>query len=178
MGARPPRQMAARERAARMRGRANAVLAILAGSLVAAIIGLVLGRSAIGEINPIYFQPVEPVRAVDPNPPQAQDSFAQAYGWENGQAARAADCGADCAGDPGAYAFADPPATRSGGPYWRDDSPTTELPPWPPGQVSPRRDTIERYSHYPIEEGPVGAGALKVAPEESEAAEDEPAGGK
>lgn len=181
MAAAPPRTPARRERAARMRAWANAALALSAGSLVAALAGVLLGRSAISEINPLYFQPVEPVRAIDPNAAaQSPDGYASAYGWDSGRAAMTADCGANCGPARTAYAFAAPPAVRSGGPYWRDASPTTELPPWPPGQVSARRANIERYAHYPIEEeDSPGALALKVPDREpepaAEPAEDEPA---
>jgi hypothetical protein len=156
-----------------MRGRVNAALALAVGSLVAALAGVLLGQGAIGEINPLYFEPIEPVRAVDPNAAQTSDGFASAYGWDSGQAAMAADCGANCGSAAYVYPYSDPPAMRAGGPYWRDGSPTTELPPWPPGQVSSRPAAIERYMHYPIEEGAAdapGAAALKVPDDEAEPA--------
>jgi hypothetical protein len=179
MAARPPGSATRRERSARIRNRANALLILSTGSLVAAVFGVLLGRSAIGEINPIYFQPREPVRAVEPASPPTQDALAEAYGWENGRAATAADCGANCAG--GTYAPPAPPALRTGGPYWRDASPTTELPPWPPGQVSAHRETsananIERYTHYPVAAEDIsGAAALKVPSDgpDPEAADEE-----
>jgi hypothetical protein len=164
-----------------MQGRVNAILATVAGGLAAAVLGVLLGRSAIAEINPAYFQPLDPPRAVDPNPPQADSAFAQAYGWGDGQAAHAADCGDNCiglaAGDPYAFSYP-PPIPRAGGPYWRDPSPTTEPAPWPPGEVGPRRDNVERYTHYPIEEAAPDAIPLKVPSDGAESDESEPDGGK
>ena len=160
MAARVRRALSPRDRAQQLRGRVNLALSLAAGTLVAAVLGVTLGHSAIGEINPIYFQPVEPVRVYQP-PPPAQDIYASSYGWENGQAAMIADCGANCGGGIATY---NPPAVATGG-AWRDSTPTTELAPWPPGQVSARRvsQTVERYSHYPVAEGDTsGAAALKV----------------
>ena len=68
---------------------------------VAIVTGIHLGESSIGLINPIYFQgpalhPRERGVAIDETRASpAQPSYAQLYGWEEGDAARAVDCG-DC----------------------------------------------------------------------------------
>ena len=135
--------------------------------LVAALIGIQLGESAVGQINPVYFQgaavhPRDRGAAIDPNAlPPAESTFANAYDWGDGNAARAADRGAVAPGIPGeTYAFvAPPPVTRLAGPAWRDATPPAELDGWSPGEVGTRapsrRDAdIERYANYPIEEKP------------------------
>jgi hypothetical protein len=68
--------------------------------LAAAAFGVHFGQSAIEQINPIYFQgaavhPRDRGAAVD-GALQAQPvRFSDHYGWEEGQAARSADC-VDC----------------------------------------------------------------------------------
>lgn len=77
-------------------------LPTLGGALLAAVaLGVHLGESAIGLINPIHFQgpalhPRDRGAAIDesrvtPRPP----AYSGLYGWEEGAVARAADCG-DC----------------------------------------------------------------------------------
>jgi len=63
-------------------------------------LGVQLGASTVNEINPIHFQgpPVHPRdrgAAIDPAAlrPPAQSAYAQAYGWGEGNAARAATSG-------------------------------------------------------------------------------------
>lgn len=77
-------------------------LPALGSALIAAVVaGIHLGESSIGLINPIYFQgpavhPRERGAALDENAVRPrQATYAQLYGWEQGQAARAEDCG-DC----------------------------------------------------------------------------------
>ena len=77
-------------------------LPILGGSLLAATaLGIHLGESSVGLINPIYFQgpavhPRDRGAAIDESrlPPRTP-AYGELYGWESGSAARAADCG-DC----------------------------------------------------------------------------------
>jgi hypothetical protein len=78
-------------------------LPIMGGSLLAAVIaGVHLGDSAIGHINPIYFQgpavhPRDRGAAIDErqlNRPRGP-AYADLYGWDEGAAARAVECG-DC----------------------------------------------------------------------------------
>jgi hypothetical protein len=134
--------------------------------LVAALIGIQLGESAVGQINPVYFQgaavhPRDRGAAIDPNAlPPAESRFANAYDWGDGNAARAADRVNVAPGTPAeTYAFvAPPPVTRLAGPAWRDTTPPAELDGWSPGEVGRarrQRDAdIERYANYPIEEKP------------------------
>ena len=75
-------------------------LPILGASLLGAVVvGLHLGESSIGLINPIYFQapplhPRERGAAIDEASLQSRGpAYSQLYGWEQGYAARAADCG-------------------------------------------------------------------------------------
>lgn len=122
--------------------------------LVAALIGVQLGRSAVASIDPIHFQgpavhPRDRGAAIDPNAvPPAQARFTDAYGWEQGKAARLADC-EGCGPEP----YGDQlPVRRVAEPAWAESTPAIELEPWAPGEVSGRRDDIERYADYPIEE--------------------------
>lgn len=140
-----------------LRTRSTALAASGAGLLLAAIIGIQLGESAVSEINPVHFQgPAEPVVAVDTAaaPAPAPDPYAQAYGWGD-SGAPGPICGGDC--DAGqaraAAAFAGRVESRdAAAAYWRDVTPTTELPPWQPGQVPNRALSVERYMHYPVNE--------------------------
>ena len=75
-------------------------LPMLGGSLLAAVaLGVHLGESSVGLIHPIHFQgpalhPRERGAAIDESrlPPRAP-AYGELYGWEQGDAARAADCG-------------------------------------------------------------------------------------
>jgi hypothetical protein len=139
------------------RTRSSALVASGAGLLVAAILGIQLGQSAVSEIDPVHFQgPAEPVVGIDPaaDPAPAPDPYAQAYDWGD-SGAPGPICGGDC--DAGqaraAAAFAGRVETRdAAAPYWRDVTPTTELQPWQPGQVPNRGLSVERYMHYPVNE--------------------------
>jgi len=104
-------------------------LPALGGALLAAVaLGVHLGQSAIGLINPIYFQgpavhPRDRGAALDESAlPSRPPAYGELYGWEQGQSARAADCG-DCAAlrarDAYAYSaqvpyFGGPPEVRAG----------------------------------------------------------------
>ena len=73
--------------------------------------------------------------------------YAQAYGWEQGNAARLADSGIDYPYAPTPVSLVEPivePARQDA------PSPPPSLAPWPPGQVSIHPE-IERYTDYPIE---------------------------
>jgi hypothetical protein len=161
---------------------AFASLVVAAGAL-----GVHLGQAAIDDINPLYFQGA----AVHPRDRGAEVSeigleprapaFAQLYGWEQGQAARNADCG-DCA----ALGARD---AHSGGEVrfavlqteWRTEarpaSYSQEAAPDPAaGQPQPQpivyiveNADVARYASYPIE-----AEAANEADKPS-AAEDAPA---
>jgi hypothetical protein len=117
-------------------------------------IGVQLGESAIGEIDPVHFRgaPVHPRdrgAAIDPNEqPPLQSAFAQAYGWTEGNAARLAESGIN-------YPYAPTPAAYQGAePAWAPPPmPAVELQPWEPGEVS-ARPRVERYMDYPIEAAP------------------------
>jgi hypothetical protein len=142
------------------------------GVAIAVGLGVQMGESAIGEINPIHFEgAVARPQGIDPAalPPPPQSAFAQAYGWEQGNAARQADSG---------YEDFDyvPQATvrRAAEPVWQDAAAPTSVTPWPPGQVSSHPE-VQRYTDYPIEDKvidqPSPAAALMpaappVAPEE------------
>ena len=74
---------------------------VVGASLLGAVVaGLHLGQSSVGLINPIYYQapPLHPRlrgAAIDESTLSRtpEPAYAQLYGWEQGHAARAADCG-------------------------------------------------------------------------------------
>lgn len=138
-----------------LRTRSSALIASGAGLMVAAIIGIQLGQSAVSEIDPVHFQgAAERPVGIDPAAAArraAPDPYSQAWG-DSG--APGPICGGDCeAGQARAAAVFDGPvATRELAPYWRDVTPTTELRPWRPGQVPNRGLSVERYMHYPVNE--------------------------
>lgn len=120
------------------------------GVALAVGLGVQMGESAIGGINPIHFQgTAPPPQGIDPAAlaPPAQSAYAQAYGWEQGNAARQADGGSYQDFDYVPQAVVRPAAA----PVWQDESAPVNLTPWPAGQVSPHPD-VERYTDYPIEE--------------------------
>ena len=136
---------------------------ILAGSLLASIaLGIHLGESSISQINPIYFEapPVHPRdrgAAIDEaSLHRAQDPYPQYYGWDEGQAALAAECG-HCAVRPPRQAV----AYSAEVPYFgsrsdlrravaeaRDDLGDEFAS--VPDDLSARVEPIERYAHYPV----------------------------
>jgi hypothetical protein len=136
------------------------------GVALAVGLGVQMGESAIGSINPIHFQgAAPPVQAIDPAalPPPAASPYAQAYGWEQGNAALVADGAGDFDYVP--QAMVRPVAAA---PVWQDRRAPVNLTPWPAGQVSSHPD-VERYTDYPIEEKPAGQ------PEPERAAPEPPA---
>ena len=138
------------------------------GIALAVGLGVQMGESTIGSINPVHFQgAAPPVLAIDPNATPPPSPYAQAYGWEHGYAARAAD-----AGSPAAYASGYPDfdympevrVHRAAAPVWDDESaPSANLTPWPPGQVSSHPE-VERYTDYPVERKPAAAPAPAAEP--------------
>jgi hypothetical protein len=125
------------------------------GALALSIgIGVQLGESAVGEIDPVYFQgaalhPRDRGAAIDPNAqPPLQSAYAQAYGWAEGNAARLAESGVD-------YPYAPTPVAYQGiEPGWQPRAmPAVDLQAWAPGEVS-ARPRVERYMDYPIEADP------------------------
>ena len=113
-------------------------------------LGVQLGESAVREIDPLYFQgPAARPMALDPVAEvPAPSPYAQAYGWEQGNAARLAASGIDYPYAPTPASLVQPivePARQDSPP-----PPPLSLPPWPPGQVSSHAD-VERYTDYPIE---------------------------
>ena len=146
------------------------------GAIALAVgLGVQLGASTIHQINPIHFQgipthPRDRGAAIDPNalPPAGQSAYVQAYGWGEGNAARTAASGYED------FDFAPPPIVRrTADPVWRDESAPLDLPPWPPGQVSPHPE-VERYIAYPIEQKPAG----EPAPVEEESSGKDGQGGE
>ena len=149
-------------------------LPALAGAILgAAVLGIHLGESSVGLINPIYFQgpalhPRDRGVAIDenavrPRPP----AYAQLYGWDEGRAARAADCG-DCAA-PEAVTHTRTAAYSAQVPYFgsREEPraehvrervavrPAYETEPEPEyaaeEAVEPKSPVL-RYAYYPVEE--------------------------
>ena len=126
-----------------------------AGVVVAAIIGVQLGQSAISSIHPVHFQgPLAPEGITPPPEPAPYDPYGQPYVWSMGQPAAAMACAPDCDGTQARRAMRlalDESAGRDSAlPPWRDATPATQLQPWPPGAVSTGR-TFERYLHYPVD---------------------------
>jgi hypothetical protein len=120
------------------------------GVALAVGLGVQIGESAIGEINPVHFQGAAARPAgIDPAtlPPPPTSAFAQAYGWEQGNAARQADSGGHEDFDYVPQAMVRPAAQ----PVWQEAAAPVNLTPWPPGQVSAHPD-VERYTDYPIQE--------------------------
>ncbi|HEX8364087.1 MAG TPA: hypothetical protein VF603_02250 [Allosphingosinicella sp.] len=143
---------------------AGLILAGMAG-------GVALGESAIDQINPIYFQgaavhPRDRGAALDPNALHAQAArFAEYYGWEEGQAARAADC-FDCPAIAARDAFAEAPPIQ----YAVAETVWTEAPqpyapeaePAPAEQADPASH-VALYAGFQIEEKPVEGEAVDLA---------------
>jgi len=133
------------------------------GVALAVGIGVQMGESAIGSINPIHFQgAAPPVAAIDPNapPPATAPTYADAYGWQQGDAARQAE--------QARYEDFDylPPSVQRVSQPALPPLPRApvSLAPWPPGRVSSHPD-VERYTDYPIETKPAAERAPAAAPE-------------
>jgi hypothetical protein len=141
----------------RARARSTALIAASAGLMIAAVIGLQLGQSAVSEIDPVHFQgPAAPPVGVETvtASPAGSEPFSQPYVWSQSGPPGAAECVGDCEARQAraaAAAFAGPVETRDlSAPYWRDVTPTTELRPWRPGALPNRGLSVERYMHYPV----------------------------
>ena len=140
-------------------------------TLAAGAFGVHLGQSAISDINPIHFQgaAVHPRDrgAVVPEMLEAQPaSFADAYGWEQGRAARAEDCG-DCEalGARDAYAGGGEPVFAVLETGWSNDPTPAAYFQEPRADMAEdadeaqvaadaQRAQIDRYAHYPLQSEP------------------------
>jgi hypothetical protein len=146
------------------------------GVALAVGIGVQMGESAVGSIDPIHFQgAAPPVRAIDPaaQAPPAAPAYAQAYGWEQGNAARQADSGFNQDFD-----YVPQPAIvqRTADPVWQEPAAPVNLTPWPPGRVSSHPE-VERFTDYPIEEKPAAPPeADRATPEQPDASALTPVG--
>lgn len=142
-------------------------LPALAGSLVTAIaLGIHLGESSVGLINPIHFQgpavhPRDRGAAIDPAtlPTSRGPAYADLYGWDEGRTAVLADCGhCEALGARDRYAYS------AVVPYFGGRSerpaPAAEPAPVAPQEtvVTPspeyiaREAQVARYARYPVAE--------------------------
>ena len=161
------------------RGRRSFVVAVminpftlpaLGGALLASVaIGVHLGESAIGQINPIYFSgpavhPRDRGVAIDPNAVRERPAaYSELYGWDEGRAARASDCG-DCEALAARDAYARDYSYSAEVPYFggpaepvraaRAVEPAVyfeeEEAPFEEEVVEPQGPAV-RYAYYPIE---------------------------
>ncbi|HYG29706.1 MAG TPA: hypothetical protein VD887_05760 [Allosphingosinicella sp.] len=142
---------------------AGLILAGMAG-------GVALGESAIDQINPIYFQgaavhPRDRGAALDPNALHAQATrFAEYYGWEEGQAARAADCfGCPAIAARDAFAEVPPIQYAVAETVWSEPPQyVAEEEPAPAEQADAASD-VELYAGFQIEEKPAEGEAVDLA---------------
>ncbi|HYD11621.1 MAG TPA: hypothetical protein VEC11_02110 [Allosphingosinicella sp.] len=138
------------------RGRPSTLALTSAGGIFAAILGVQLGQSAISEINPIHFQgALERPHGITPPPePAPYDPYARDYVWSLPPDPTLAQCFGDCDSAQTSEAVRlalDESAGRDRAlPYWRDATPTTELRPWPPGEMPSAGLSLERYMRYPV----------------------------
>ena len=160
-------------------GRPNSLALASVGLVLAAVIGVQLGRSAISEINPIHFQgPLARPQAITPPPePAPFDPYGQPYVWSMPPPPAMADCGFDCGtaqtGEAMRLAMGASAGRDTALPYWRDATPATELQPWPPGEMPDAGRRLERYMSYPVnreEAERVAAAATPARPEPQPAA--------
>jgi len=145
---------------------AGLILAGMAG-------GVALGESAIDQINPIYFQgaavhPRDRGAALDPNALPAQTPrFAEYYGWEEGQAARTADCfGCAAIAARDAYAYAEAPAIQyaAAETVWSDAAqPYAPEADRAPAEQADGPSDVELYAGFQIEEKPAEAEPVDLA---------------
>ena len=141
---------------AMFRGRPNSLALASVGLVLAAVIGVQLGQSAISEINPIHFQgALERPQAITPPPePAPFDPYGQPYVWSTQPPPMVAECGFDCGTAQTQQAMRlamDNSAGRDSSlPAWRDATPATELRPWAPGELPGRARNVERYMYYPV----------------------------
>ncbi len=160
----------------------NSVLPVMTVlTIVAGAVGLQLGESAISQIDPLYFQSGrEPLRDVskDPRPPSTS-AFAEASGFAEGFAARAADC-------PGCSVVMPATAVAPGAPLYTY-SDATIAPRWEFADYGETEDEVrldrsvesaqvQRYLHYPVsaDQAEIRASREEAPAEPSEEAE--PAG--
>lgn len=152
------------------------MLAVL--TLVAVAGGYQLGEAAISQIDPLYHEgAAAPARDVSQRARPGQvNAYAAASGWEQGNADRAVDCGADCP-----PALTDPAVTRADvaltpyadptiAPRWEEASnvaPEDRLVP----ERGPDESRVGRYMHYPVS---ADQGQIRAALE-GEPAKDKPA---
>ena len=125
------------------------------GLVVAAILGVQLGQSAIAEINPVHFQgPLAPQGITPPPEPAPYDPYGHPFVWSMTPTASLVDCLGDCGAARTREAVRlamDESAGRDPAlPYWRDATPATELRPWAPGAVPEGSRNVIRYMHYPV----------------------------
>jgi hypothetical protein len=121
--------------------------------LGAAAVGVLMGESAISQINPIYFQgaavhPRERGAAVADIAPVEGERFADQYGWAEGRAARLADC-IDCEALAARDQFAAPLVHHAVADI-REEPRQAVAEPLPETFVVEYAD-VDRYAHYPIE---------------------------
>lgn len=167
-----------------MKGRIAARLAAAGLALAAAALGAHLGGSTIAMIDPVHFQgpalhPRERGVAIEEEAVQpARPAFASLYGWTDGAAARAEDCGGcdavaamemDPAPEPAAEAPARAAAPQAIDRHWSATSrpappaaaePAPAAPtPQPMPAATPAGEVVhyvieygrvERYTRYPI----------------------------
>ncbi|HEY0012400.1 MAG TPA: hypothetical protein VGB79_06050 [Allosphingosinicella sp.] len=141
--------------------------------LAAGAFGVHVGESAIGQINPLYFQGaavhprdrgvvVDEAALVEQGP-----RFAQLYGWAEGAAARNADCiNCEALSARDAYAGAGAPHQALLETGWRAEPQTAAWSPEPEDALTPvtdeptpfeaQRAELGRYAAYQIEETPEG----------------------
>ena len=145
-------------------------LPVLGASLLGAVaVGVHLGESSIGLINPIYFQaaPLHPRdrgAAIDESRLQRRGpAYAELYGWEQGSAARAADCGnCEALRARDAYAYSARVPYFGGGvrvhtAVARSRDELGEQFAAVPQDVAPRLAQVERYADFPVAQEPVAA---------------------
>lgn len=138
--------------------------ALAASLLLAVIVGLQLGQSSVSLINPIYYQapPLHPRdrgAAIDERAlASARPAYAELYGWEEGYAARAADCG-NCEALQVRGAYASPAVYSARVPYFGGHSePRVTLAVAEdvyPDRLAARPDVtadpvVHRYAYYPV----------------------------
>ena len=155
-------------------------------TVIAGAVGLQLGESAIAQIDPVHFSGPRPiVRDVSRAAPAvAPASYASAYGWAEGHAARDLDC-RDCGATMQRPVYALPQATAA----------VVQQEPWRAPVNYDRMDyeeqpdtsewrEVSRYVHYPVTQEHADAAerlamerASRAAVEEAEPVEAaEPAG--
>lgn len=165
-------------------------LPVMGGSLLAAVVvGLQLGQSSVGLINPIYYQapPLHPRlrgAAIDENTlsRSTEPAYGQLYGSEQGNAARAADCG-NCealrARDAYAYAYSARVPYFGGGerPSHRVQEARADLGDrfaQVPEEAESRFAAVDRYAHYAVSEDDVAPAVVALPAAVAVAAADAP----